>query len=68
MKKIGIAIDPWKLDIFERNLKEGGFTEYMVTPGETMTAITIRAPRSDMVSLGEIVKAANDECARTKMN
>lgn len=67
MAKAGIAIDNWKLPIFERHLTRAGYT-YKWTPGLTKDTgiITVELNRAtEAASLHPIVKAANDEAART---
>lgn len=67
MAKAGIAIDNWKLPIFERHLTKAGYA-YKWTPGltENTGIITVELARAtEAAALHPIVKAANDEAART---
>lgn len=67
MAKVGIAIDNWKLPIFERHLTKAGYP-HKWTPGLTKDTglITIELERaSQAATLHPIIKAANDEAART---
>lgn len=59
--KIGIAIDPWKLDIFERHLKEAGYTNYEVHEGDQITSIIVHADYAH--KLQPIIEAAQREAA-----
>jgi hypothetical protein len=65
MRKIGIAIDPWKLAIFDRWLTQSGY-EYanVVLPAPKagdpeLVFLTVRT--KDVPALGEVVRAANNE-------
>lgn len=67
MAKAGIAIDTWKRPIFERRLAESGYTSKW-TPGLTKDTgiLTVEVERATQIAaLHPIVKAANDEAART---
>jgi len=64
MKKAAIAIDAWKLSIFERHLSQSGYTWKQVD-GLTANALILTVETKNMVALGAVVKAANDEAART---
>jgi len=63
--KIGIAIDTWKLTIFEDALKAAGFT-WERKPGvtEDTLLLTVEAPSAD--PLFALVKKANAEAAVVK--
>lgn len=67
MNKVGIVIDNWKLPIFERHLQQSGYSFEApggpdgFTPG-TM-ALTVQTPNIE--ALGEVIKAANEEAAKT---
>ena len=67
MAKAGIVIDNWKLPIFERHLTQAGYA-YKWTPGLTedtgVLSVEMERP-SQAATLHPIVKAANDEAART---
>ena len=64
MAKVAIALDPWKLPIFERHLSHSGYAFEnvgLLTEG----ALVLKVSTDNPVALGEVVKAANTECART---
>lgn len=65
MKKAAIIIDRWKLDIFERHLKEGGF-EYVLYPGPAHNQLLIKAECRSISHINPIVCAANHEAACAK--
>lgn len=63
-KKAAIALDPWKLPIFERHLKQSGYSfenAGLLHEG----ALILRVETENLVALQEVVKAANTEAART---
>lgn len=67
MTKVGIAIDNWKLSIFERHLTQAGYT-HKWEPGlteDTGIIILYLERATQAAALAPIVKAANDEAART---
>lgn len=64
MKTAAIAIDAWKLAIFERHLKQSGYAFENVGPFTADTLI-LRVSTENLHALGETVKAANVEAART---
>ena len=62
--KVAICIDDWKLPIFERHLKQSGYSfknAGEITPG----ALVLTVETNNASALAEIVKAANTEAART---
>lgn len=64
MAQAGIAIDPWKLPIFERHLSQSGYAfenAGLLTEG----ALILKVSTDNLVALGEVVKAANTEAAQT---
>lgn len=64
--KAGIAIDAWKLPIFERHLTGAG---YSFTSGAGVTADTLMLyveTARGVSELAVVVKAANDEAARSR--
>lgn len=62
--KIGIAIDDWKLPIFERHLKQAGYA--FTNAGKVAAgAIALTVETENPTALAHIVKAANDEARRT---
>lgn len=63
-QKAGIVIDPWKLPIFERHLTQSGYT--FTNAGELhKDALLLRVDTSSLEALGEVLKAASREAART---
>lgn len=60
--KAAIVIDPWKLKIFERRLKAGGF-EWGQHDGPIKNTILLTVETDETEKLARVVKAANDECA-----
>ena len=66
MKKVGIAIDRWKLSIFKHHLEGAGYT-YDTGPGVTTDAMMIAVETEDVHALEKVVRAANNEAARSKM-
>lgn len=67
MAKAAIVIDNWKLPIFERHLTKAGHA-YNWMPGltEDTGVLTVEVSRpTEIATLHPIVKAANDEAART---
>lgn len=68
MKRAAILIDDWKLPVFKRRLEEAGFT-FEQLPGLNASTVTLRVMcDSPLNTLAPIVKAANAECAASKMN
>lgn len=65
-KIIGIAIDSWKLPIFKKHLDQDGyvFTEH---PGLTEGTLLLKVKTDFVHTLQPLIKAANDECKRNKM-
>lgn len=62
--KAGIAIDAWKLSIFERHLTQGGYA--FVNAGSlTSDSILLTVTTENAVALAEVIKAANTEASRT---
>ena len=64
--KAAIVIDNWKLPIFERHLEEAG---YFYTQGNGLTEDTLNLyvlTNDDPRKLEVVVRAANDEAARSK--
>jgi len=57
----GVAIDPWKLEIFKRHLDKAGF-KYEVTVGDPITVISVTTEYAFI--LQPIIEAAQRECAR----
>lgn len=63
--KAGIAIDKWKLTIFESHLLRNGFS-YTVGNGVTPDTLTLYVVTNDFMGLKRTVQAANDEAAIMK--
>lgn len=61
----GVAIDDWKLAVFHRRLKEGGF-EYTKEPGLTAGTLMLKVHARSADELKPIVEAAQTECAIAK--
>ncbi len=61
--KAGIAIDNWKLPIFERHLKQSGYT-FTSMPFVEETQV-LHVQTDNLEALAEVVKAANTEAAMT---
>lgn len=64
MIKAGIAIDNWKLPIFERHLTEAGYS-FEQCPGATPDMLFLRVDTISVEELGVVVRAANNEAAET---
>lgn len=62
--KAGIAIDDWKLPIFERHLRQAGYPFKNAGP-LTNGTLLLQVETTNPVALGEVVKAANTEAAMT---
>ena len=62
--KIGIAIDPWKLPIFERRLKEAGFT-WEQARGPVANTLLLTVTVNTRTELLNVVHEANQEASRT---
>ncbi len=65
--KAGIAIDDWKLPIFERHLQQAG---YSFDQGVKLTAGTlfITVETKSREALEAVVRAANEEARRSKLS
>lgn len=61
--KAGIAIDDWKFEIFERHLRQAGYT-FSRMPFVEGT-LMLHVETDNAVALAEVVKAANTEAAMT---
>ena len=55
--RVAIVIDSWKLPIYKRVLKRGGFT-YEQSPGLTPDTITLVVETTDIAALTAVVKTA----------
>lgn len=58
--RAGIALDDWKLPIFERHLSQAGYA-YEVDAGPTPDTRFMYVETDDPMALGRVVLAANDE-------
>lgn len=63
VKRVGIAIDPWKLPIFERHLKQSGYLFETVKAHDDMMLLKVET--ENVPALVIVIKAANSEAART---
>lgn len=63
-KTAGIVLDEWKLPIFERHLKQAGY-EFKNAGPLGYGTLVLRVDTINLAALGVVVKAANDEAART---
>lgn len=64
MIKAGVVIDGWKLDIFQRLLKQNGYAyEQAGKPSDELITLVINT--ENVEALGEVVKKANKEAALT---
>lgn len=62
--RVGIAIDSWKLPIFERHLRWSGYS--WKNAGQlTSETLLLQVETNNVEALHVVVKAANDEAART---
>jgi hypothetical protein len=62
--KAAIAIDPWKLSIFERHLAQAGYSfenSGLLTKG----ALILKVNTENAEALHEVIRAANTEAAMT---
>jgi hypothetical protein len=64
--RAGIAIDEWKLPIFKRYLSGAEF-EYTQTGGLAPGTLMLYVETLDLNRLARVVKAANAEAARSKL-
>ena len=63
--RVGIAIDDWKLAIFERQLS-GAAIDYTIGKGLTPDTLFLYVETDDPLALEKIVRAANDEAKRSR--
>jgi hypothetical protein len=64
MQKAGIAIDEWKLPIFERRLKQAGY-QFKNAGLFTTGTLILQVETTNLEALGAVLKAANDEATQT---
>lgn len=62
MKTAAVVIDNWKLPIFEKHLKDAGYT-YKQFPGLTDDALVLKVDYEWVAALNPIIQAAYHECA-----
>lgn len=60
----GITLDNWKFSIFERHLKQAGYS-FEKTEGLPYDTMLLMVTTDNVIALGEVVKAANIEAAQT---
>lgn len=63
-KKAGIAIDAWKLSIFQRHLQQAGYT-FENKGALPSGALLLRVDTTNLEALATVVKAADTEAAKT---
>jgi hypothetical protein len=66
MPKAAIAIDDWKLPIFERHLVGAGY-EFEQHPGLTSDTLTLTVVTPSVEELEVVVRAANTEAQKRKL-
>jgi hypothetical protein len=66
VKTAGIAIDAWKLEIFRRHLAQAAY-QFEEGPGLTEGTLWLKVRTTDVLALGKVVKAANDEAALSRL-
>jgi hypothetical protein len=60
------VIDDWKLPIFARHLRQGGYA-YEHGDGVTSDTLNLYVETEDLTALERVVRAANNEAGRSKM-
>jgi len=65
MAKTAIAIDDWKLDIFDKALTDAGYT-YVKNPGVTRDTLLLSVETDNIPRLAQVVKMANEKAAIEK--
>ena len=67
MKRIGIVIDKWKLEIFTKVLNEAGYV-FTRKPGLTKDTLIlyIEIPDDEVAKLSDVVVVANNRAAKSK--
>ena len=63
MPKAGIAIDKYKLPVFERRLREAGFT-FKQGPGLTKDTLFLTVETDEILGLKTVIEAANAEATK----
>lgn len=62
MKKAGVVIDAWKLDIFKRHLDAAGY-KYEQRNGPTKNVLLLAVDYEWVSKIKPVIDAANEECA-----
>jgi hypothetical protein len=63
-KKAAVALDAWKLPIFERHLRTAGYA-WEHAGALTDDALVLTVQTTNMQALAQVVLKANQEAART---
>lgn len=66
MLKAAIAIDDWKLPIFERHLSDAGY-KFERVPGLTNNTLILSVMTLSVKELEVVVRAANTEARKGKL-
>lgn len=64
LKKVGIAIDKWKLQIFERHFQQNGYL-FTVLEGFSPNTYLLTIETANVEALARVINAANTESAKT---
>ena len=64
MLTIGIAIDKWKLSIFEKHLTKNGF-KFKKSGGITPDTLFLKVKVNDTKDIADIIQEAQLECEQT---
>lgn len=65
MNTAAVVIEPWKLPIFSRHLREAGYS-YDTAPGIAAGTITLKVAFSGVKELRAVILAAQRECRDEK--
>lgn len=65
MIKAGVVIDSWKRPIFEKRLKDAGYT-WKLCPGVTPDTLSFIVKTTSAKELEVVVRAANAEAAKSR--
>lgn len=60
-----IAIDAWKLPVFDRHLSDAGYT-YKKGPGLSIDTLFLQVKTDDAKALETVIRAANEDAAFQK--
>lgn len=66
MMKIGVVIDAWKLDIFNRHLSKAGYKYDKCNATASGNKLLLKVYTHSVVDMEKVVRAAQDECAQVK--